>query len=75
MWRTAGITGAAGIEIAVSIVIGYFGGRYLDSKFGITPWLTWIGFFAGVGAAVKAVFRIVRMYQRVLKDEDEQPKP
>jgi ATP synthase protein I len=75
MWRTAAITGAAGIEIAVSIVIGYFGGKYLDGRFGTTPWLTWIGFAAGVGSAVKAVVRVVKSYQRTIKEEDADRKP
>jgi ATP synthase protein I len=70
LWRTAALTGAAGIEMAVSIVIGYFGGKYLDGKFGTTPWMMWVGFAAGVGAAVKAVVRVVRMYQRTIKQED-----
>jgi ATP synthase protein I len=76
MWRTAAITGSAGLEIAVSILIGYYGGRYLDGKFGTAPWLAWIGFAAGVGSAVKAVLRLVRSYQRTIKkEEDADRKP
>ena len=74
MWRIAGTTGAVGIEIAVAIAIGYLGGRWLDHKFGTTPWLTWVGFFSGVGAAVKAIVRITRQYKRRL-DEDETKSP
>jgi F0F1-type ATP synthase assembly protein I len=78
MLRTAGFAGAAGLEMAVAIAIGYFGGRFLDSKLDTTPWLTWIGFAAGVGAAVKAIVRVVRIYQRSLKEEEKKdgpPKP
>ena len=60
--RQAFRMGAVGIEIAVAICIGYFGGAYLDRKFESAPWLTWIGFAAGVGAAVKALVRITRAY-------------
>ncbi len=62
MWRVAGQTGAVGIEVAVAILIGYFGGQYLDSKFHSTPWLKWIGLGAGIGAAVKALVRVTRKY-------------
>jgi len=71
MWQTAGTTGAVGLEIAVAIGIGYFGGQYLDRKLGVAPWLTWVGFLAGVGAATKAVLRVVRSYTKSL--EKDQP--
>jgi F0F1-type ATP synthase assembly protein I len=64
MWRIAGNTGAVGIEIAVAIVIGYFGGNYLDKKFGTQPWLMYLGLLAGIGAAIKALVRVTREYQR-----------
>jgi ATP synthase protein I len=75
MWRIAGSTGAVGIEIAVAIAIGYLGGRWLDRKFGWTPWLTYIGFASGVGAAVKAIVRVTRQYQRRLDEENPAKSP
>lgn len=74
MWAVAGSTGAVGLEIAIAIGIGYFGGRYLDGRLGTNPWLTWVGFGAGVGAAIKALVRVVRSYQRSLEEDDEQQK-
>jgi len=70
MWATAGTTGAVGIEIAVAIGIGYFGGQYLDHRLGVAPWLTWVGFAAGVGASIKALVRVVRSYQKSLAQEE-----
>lgn len=64
LWRIAGSTGAVGIEVAVAIAIGYFGGHWLDGKFHTSPWLTIVGFVAGVGAAVKALVRVTRAYQK-----------
>jgi F0F1-type ATP synthase assembly protein I len=69
MWTIAATTGAVGLEIAAAIGIGYIGGQYLDRKLGTTPWLTWVGFAAGVGAAIKALIRVVRSYQKSLDDE------
>ena len=71
MWQTAASHGALGLEIAAAIGIGYFGGQYLDRKLGVAPWLSWLGFAAGVGASAKAVIRVVRSYQKSL--EQEQP--
>ena len=64
MWRIAGTTGAVGIEIAAAIGIGYLGGHYLDHKLGTQPWLSYLGFAAGIGAAIKALVRVTRAYKR-----------
>jgi len=71
MWRIAAETGAVGIEIAVAIGIGYFGGEWLDNKFHSTPWLKWIGFGAGIGAAIKALVRVTRKYKQSLKNDEK----
>jgi ATP synthase protein I len=72
MWAIAADAGAVGLEIAAAIGIGYFGGQYLDRKLGTTPWLTWVGFAAGIGASIKALIRVVRSYQKSL-DEENRP--
>ena len=74
MWRIAGSTGAVGFEVAVAIAIGYFGGQWLDQKFGTTPWLTIVGFVAGVGAAIKALVRVTRDYRKKLAQDQDAEK-
>jgi ATP synthase protein I len=71
MWRIAAQTGAVGIEIALSIAIGFFGGDWLDGKFHSTPWLKWIGFGAGIGASIKALVRVTRNYKKSLKQDEQ----
>ena len=70
MWRIAGNTGAVGIEIAVAIIIGYLGGRFLDRKLGTEPWISYAGLLAGIGAAIKALLRVIRTYRRDVADID-----
>ena len=70
MWRIAGTTGAVGIEVAVAIVIGYLGGHWLDGKLRTAPWLSIIGFAAGIGAAIKALARTVRDYKKKNPDSE-----
>jgi len=72
MWRTAGTTGAVGIEIAVAIAIGYFGGSFLDRKLGTAPWIGYIGLIAGIGAAVLALVRVTRGYRRETESDTEE---
>ena len=66
MLRATGTTGAVGMEIALAISVGYFGGEYLDGRFDSTPWLKWIGFAGGVGASIKALMRVTRHYNRAI---------
>jgi F0F1-type ATP synthase assembly protein I len=70
MWRIAGNTGAVGIEIAVAVFIGYYGGRFLDRKLGTEPWISYAGLLAGIGAAIKALLRVIRSYRRDVADID-----
>ncbi len=65
----AASTGAVGIEIAAAIAVGFFGGEWLDSRFHSTPWLKWIGFAAGIGAAIKALIRVTRSYAKQFPKE------
>jgi ATP synthase protein I len=43
--------GSLGLQVALSIFIGYFIGRYLDARFQTSPWLTVVFFVLGVAAA------------------------
>jgi ATP synthase protein I len=71
MWRVAGTTGAVGIEIVLAVLVGYLGGQWLDHRFGTGPWLKWVGLVAGVGAAIKALMRVVKQYNRSLDQPDD----
>jgi F0F1-type ATP synthase assembly protein I len=64
MWRLAGRYSAVGIEMGAAIAIGTLGGRWLDGKLGTEPYLFWFGFVVGVGAAVRAILRVVGAYKR-----------
>ncbi len=75
MWRIAADTGAVGFEVAVAIVIGYLGGRYLDRKLGTEPWISYAGLLAGIGAAVKALMRVIRSYRRDVAESDKKAGP
>jgi ATP synthase protein I len=42
-----------GLQVALSIFIGFGVGRYLDKRFDTDPWLTVVFFLLGVAAAVR----------------------
>ena len=68
--RTLGRVGSIGVELAVFIVLGFFGGQWLDSKLGTGPWLSWIGLFLGLAAGVKSLYVLARKTQKELAQTD-----
>jgi ATP synthase protein I len=69
-WKALGTYGTLGMEIALSVVVGLFGGQWLDKKFGTHGWLTWIGFAYGLAAAGRAIYRAVRKSNREAEDAE-----
>lgn len=57
-----------GIEMAVSILVGYYGGRWLDSKLG-TTWVQWAGFAFGVAAGFRSLYRVALKEKQKLERE------
>lgn len=61
---------SVGIEIALSIGLGMFLGWWLDKKFDTHPWFFILFLFAGLGSAIKAVIRIMKMVD--MQDETKE---
>ena len=72
-WRVAGSVGALGMEIAIAIALPSYVGYWLDKRYG-TKWIMYIGLLIGVGAAIKALVRVTREYQRQERPKDD-PRP
>jgi ATP synthase protein I len=73
-WHQAIDVGSVGLEMAIAIAIGFFGGRWLDGKLGTGPVLQWVGLAFGIAAAGMAVLRVSRRYLRDVDRDDEQRK-
>ena len=75
-YRAVGSWGTLGLEIVLSVMLGFFGGRWLDGRLGTAPWLSLLGFFFGCGAAGKAIHRAWKEMQAVTtREEREQGNP
>ena len=59
------------LEIPISVVVGLLLGMYLEKQFDFAPWGTWGGLFFGVSASVRAMYRLIKVYQRENPDEPE----
>ncbi|MBI4546988.1 MAG: AtpZ/AtpI family protein [Ignavibacteriae bacterium] len=57
--RTAGTLFGSGIQLAASVVIMFFIGKWLDEQFNTAPWLMVISIVFGVGAGMYNFIKIV----------------
>ena len=71
--RQMGSFSTIGLELGLSIALGYLGGEWLDGKLGTEPWLKWIGLGLGLAAGARSLYRVVRRAQRMMEEEDESP--
>jgi F0F1-type ATP synthase assembly protein I len=75
-YKALGDFGTLGLEIVLSIVVGVFGGRWVDAKLGSAPAFLIVGFICGVGAAGKAILRAWKEMKEVTaREEREQGNP
>jgi len=54
----------AGLELAIAIVVGYFGGRFLDDWLGSAPYLTYFGLVLGIVAGFRNLFQLAQTAQK-----------
>lgn len=71
-WFELAEAASVGIEMAVAIAIGWFGGRWLEANVTHWPPTRWIGLAFGMGAAVMAVVRTVIVFRRTLEEGELQ---
>lgn len=48
-----------GLELGISVLIGLFGGRWIDGRFDTAPWGMLIGMVLGLTAGVRSIYRTV----------------
>jgi F0F1-type ATP synthase assembly protein I len=69
-WKDLGRYGTVGLELVLSILIGFFGGQWLDKKFGGGHgWLTIAGFVVGCYAGFRSIYKAYRVMQRQAAEE------
>lgn len=53
------LASSIGFNFASSLLVGYYGGNWLDSKLGTTPWLMVVGILLGVAAGTWGTIYLV----------------
>lgn len=70
MLKESGSISAVGLEMGISVAIGYFFGRWLDGKLGTQPYLMYLFLFFGLGAAFMAIYRVYKQAKTMANQED-----
>ena len=69
-WKGINRYATVGIEFALSLLVGLFGGRWLQGKLGTGNWLTFVGFGFGIAAGYRAIYRAVQAANREAEREE-----
>jgi hypothetical protein len=72
-FKQYGRYGSVGIELILSMILGYLGGRWLDGRLG-THWITWLGAAVGVYAGFRTLFVTARKMQRDIEQEEREER-
>ena len=59
-WSVAGRVGSIGIELGLSVALGYFAGKWLDGILGTAPWLSFVGLALGLAAGGRSLYKLVK---------------
>ena len=68
--KSYGKYGAVGLELLLSIGVGYYLGAWADRKLG-TQWLALVGFVLGCYAGFRALFRVAKQMQRDVENDEK----
>lgn len=70
--RVAGRFAGVGFELVAAILVGFFGGSWIDSKLG-TGFVAYVGLTLGIIAGFRSLFQAARSAQSDASDSDSEP--
>ena len=73
-WKTAGGYSTVGLELALSVLFGLYAGTWLDERFSGGGWYSALGFFFGLVAGGRAVYRALQRANREAERDAQQAK-
>ena len=62
-----------GLEMGVSIFVGWYAGQWLDERFETRPWLMVTFLFLGLFSGFRSLFRLAMRAAKDAQDDDDEP--
>jgi len=73
-WKGASRYGTVGLELVFSVLVGLFGGQFLDRRLHTTPWLTLVGVGYGIAAGIRGLYRAAERATREAEELDRRER-
>jgi hypothetical protein len=73
-WKEFGRYGTVGIELLLSMAIGYYGGRALDVRVGGHGWVTFLGFLGGITVGFRSLFATARHMEKDIERAEKRDR-
>jgi hypothetical protein len=73
-WAAYGRYGSVGLELVLSIGLGYYLGKWADDHFHTRGWLSGLGFLIGCYAGFKALWVAAKRMQKDVEREEAQDR-
>jgi ATP synthase protein I len=68
--RLAAVLSTVGITLVLATVIGLYVGRWIDNRFGTSPWFTALFVLFGLIAGFRNLFRSAKQGQAALDEQN-----
>ncbi len=62
VFQALALTTTIGMELAITVSLGYYGGKYLDAKFATEPWFLLAGVLIGLAVGVVGIHKTLQVY-------------
>jgi F0F1-type ATP synthase assembly protein I len=62
VWQVVAQYSYLGIFFGVAVMLGAFGGRWIERRWGGAPWVSLAGVLIGIAAGFRELYRVARRY-------------